>query len=247
MNTRAQKNWDESFDEQIETHSYNTAPVEALVRTASYFLRARYPLEEYKNIKLLEMGCGGGINLIWAAEKGIRVSGIDISPVALDLGRRNLIKSGYSDLVDELVEGSVADTPFEDNSFDIIFESCVFQHLNKQERKKTFNEVKRILRPGGAFVGHMLDRQCSVYEKQKDREDPEDLGTLFLEEEGGSKIHLQNIGIAHFFNKPELEQLLSEFSYVDCCLARYELPQEEAHRRGFKKYIQSMWVVYALK
>ena len=29
LNRKAQKTWDDSFSEQIETHSYNTAPVEA--------------------------------------------------------------------------------------------------------------------------------------------------------------------------------------------------------------------------
>ena len=78
--------WDESFKEQIDQNAYNTAPVEALVRFTSHFLRARFESpEQIKQLKFLEIGCGSGANLIWLAEKGIQPNGIDISQKALGL------------------------------------------------------------------------------------------------------------------------------------------------------------------
>ena len=78
--------WDESFKEQIDQNAYNTAPVEALVRFTSHFLRARFESpEQIKQLKFLEIGCGSGANLIWLAEKGMQPNGIDISQKALDL------------------------------------------------------------------------------------------------------------------------------------------------------------------
>ncbi|WP_417835849.1 class I SAM-dependent methyltransferase [Thalassospira tepidiphila] len=247
MTQNAQKTWDESFEEQIASFSYNTAPVEALARNVAYHLRARYDVEDFRNLHFLEMGCGGGINLIWAAQRGIRVSGVDISPVALELARRNLIKAGYQDRLGDLLLGNVCAPPFSDNSFDGVLESCVFQHLNKEERPKTFNEIHRILKPGGAFFGHMIGTGCTVYQSQKNKCAQDDSGTLNLQEEGGSKYHLQNIGLAHFYEKSELISLLSAFTNVDVSEIRYELPQEEAQRRGYDNYVQSMWSVYAIK
>ncbi len=42
--------------------------------------------------------------------------------------------------------------PFEDASFDAIFSSCAFEHINDFER--ALAEMRRVLRPGGAIVTH---------------------------------------------------------------------------------------------
>ena len=93
--------WETSFQAQIASQAYNTAPVEALIRTVAYYLRARYTQDEEKHLHFLEMGCGAGPNLAWLAHRGMRVSGIDISPTALSfawsisVGRVSRIVSGF--------------------------------------------------------------------------------------------------------------------------------------------------------
>ena len=238
--------WETSFQEQIARGAYNTAPVEALARSASYYLRERYEGKDLSKLHFLEMGCGAGPNLIWLAQKGIRVSGIDISSQAVELCQKNFEHAGLSNKVEQIVEGSVDDVPFPDASFDGIFESCVFQHLDKTTREKTFAEVRRLLKPGGLFVGYMLDAGHTVFQKRQKDQDPNDPGTLVLRE-GGSNIYLTNIGVSHFFRKEEYNELLKGFSVIDPCLATYELPRSEAEKRGYPHYRQSMWIVYAIK
>lgn len=239
--------WDESFEEQIACQSYNTAPVEAVIRSVSYYLRDRYPENESrKNLHFLEMGCGAGPNLVWLAGKGIKISGVDISPIALNLARKNLEKSGFNDRVGSLVETSAASTPFEDKSFDGIIEACVFQHLDKKERTAAFAEIRRLLKPGGVFVGYMLDAGHTVFKAKQSEEVSDDPGTLLLND-GSSKIHLTNLGLCHFFKRQELIDLFPGFTVVDPCLATYYLPREEAKKRGYEEYLQSMWTVYAIR
>lgn len=238
--------WEQSFEEAIARQAFNTAPVEALVRTVSYWLRARYSADQYHELHFLEMGCGAGPNLVWLAQKGIRVSGVDIAQNALALARQNLQFNAKPDRIGRLVECSVAETPFDSGTFDGIVESCVFQHLHRAAREAAFAEVRRLLKPGGIFVGYMLDAGHSSFERMKDKELPDDPGSLFLED-GTSKVHLTNIGLAHFFRRDELGELLSGFSVVDPCLTQYFLPREEAKKRGYEEYLQSMWTVYAVK
>jgi len=238
--------WEESFQEQIALGAYNTAPVEALVRSVSYYLRDRYPDGDYSGLHFAEMGCGAGPNLLWLAQKGTRVSGVDIAPTALDLAKGLLEHNGYGDRVGSLVEASVSDVPIEDESFDGILESCVYQHLAKEDRLAAFAEVDRLTKPGGVFVGHMLEQQHTVFEKHAGEQLPDDPGTLQLEE-GGSKIHLTNIGLSHFFSADEMPGLFPGWSVVDPCLAQYEIPQTEAAKRGYERYLQSMLIVYAIK
>lgn len=240
------RTWENSFAAQIADGAYNTAPVESLVRNAAYYLRARYAPERMGDLHFMEMGCGAGPNLIWLAQKGIKVSGVDISPTALALCEKNLRRAGLGDRIGRLAEGSVADVPFPDGAFDGVFESCVFQHLPRQERERAFAEVARLLRPGGLFIGHMLDRGHTTYRLKKSEELADDAGTLILQD-NRSGYYLTNIGLAHFFDRSEYRDLLKGFSVIDPCLTTYYLPKEEAEKRGYAEYLQSMWIVYAVK
>lgn len=238
--------WEDSFAQQIAERAYNTAPVEAVIRTVSYYLRSRSHEAGRTPLHFLEMGCGAGPNLIWLAQKGMRVSGVDISPTALELARENLKRAGCQDRVGELLEASVTDVPFHDASFDGIIEACVFQHLSRSDRQQAFRQVRRLLKPKGVFVGYMLDAGHSVFQAKQSEQLKDDPGTLMLGD-GSSKFHLTNIGLSHFFRETEFAELLHDFSVIDPCLTTYDLPREEARKRGFDRYLQSMWTVYAVK
>ncbi len=242
----SKRRWEESFSEQVARQAYNTAAVEAVVRTVAYCLRERVSGTDLRRLHFLEMGCGAGPNLVWLAQKGIRVSGVDISPTALRLAAESLERAGVADRVGQLLESSVSRVPLEDESFDGIIEACVFQHLGKADRLRAFGEVRRLLKPGGLFVGYMLGVAHTVFQAKQAEQLPDDPGTLVLAD-GGSRFHLTNIGLSHFFRKEELVGLLEGFFVVDPCAAMYALPAEEAHRRGYAEYVQAMWTVYAIK
>ena len=109
-----EERWDESFKEQIDQNAYNTAPVEALVRFTSHFLRARFESpEQIKQLKFLEIGCGSGANLIWLAEKGMQPNGIDISQKALDLCKYQFQKKHLEYRLGDLKHCSATSLPFE--------------------------------------------------------------------------------------------------------------------------------------
>ena len=98
---------------------------------------------------VLDVGCGGGININRMAEKAKKVYGVDYSIESVKLSRevnRDLIGQGKV----EVLEGDVQSLPFEDNTFDIItaFETVYFW----PNIEKSFGEVKRVLKPGGTFM-----------------------------------------------------------------------------------------------
>ena len=98
---------------------------------------------------ILDVGCGGGININRMAKQAKMVYGVDYSIESVKLSsevNRQEIHDGKV----KVLEGNVAKLPFEDNTFDIVtaFETVYFW----PDIEKCFGEVKRVLKPGGIFL-----------------------------------------------------------------------------------------------
>jgi radical SAM protein with 4Fe4S-binding SPASM domain len=104
---------------------------------------------------IVDLGAGGGIDCFIAAKKlgpKGKVIGIDMTDEMLETARKSAKKVaealGYD--VVEFRAGNIMDMPIEDNSVDLVISNCV---LNLTEDKaKVFDEIYRILKPGGRFI-----------------------------------------------------------------------------------------------
>src|SRR4051794_2683250 len=96
---------------------------------------------------VLEAGCGIGIDGIRFTRAGARYTGMDFSPTAIELARRNFEQQG---LAGRFVLGSITDMPFADRSFDLVYSTGVIHHL--PETRRVVDEIHRVLRPGGRAV-----------------------------------------------------------------------------------------------
>lgn len=98
---------------------------------------------------ILDVGCGGGININRMASQAKKVYGVDYSIESVKLSREVNSEYIHQGKV-EILEGNVQALPFEDESFDIVtaFETIYFW----PDIEKCFGEVKRVLKPGGIFL-----------------------------------------------------------------------------------------------
>lgn len=108
----------------------------------TFFLNIYYKtfINELKKLKIesvLDVGCGEGFILNKLKEEGIGKNheGIDYSKEAVEIGRN--IHPNLS-----LKQGSIYDTGFKDNSFDLVVCTEVLEHL--EESQKALKEVLRI-------------------------------------------------------------------------------------------------------
>ena len=107
--------------------------------------------EMQEDDRVLDIGCGGGATLHRMAEKVTsgHVTGVDYSDVSVETSRRNNEKNISSGKMDVL-EGSVENLPFADDSFDkIITVESFYFWPDPQENLK---EVRRVLKEGGTFL-----------------------------------------------------------------------------------------------
>ncbi len=101
----------------------------------------------YQGKTILEVGCGVGIDLVRFAKGGARVTGVDLSPVALELARQNFAHNGLdADLC--LMNGEALD--FEDDSFDVVYAHGVLQYTANPG--KMVAEIYRVLKTGGEAI-----------------------------------------------------------------------------------------------
>jgi SAM-dependent methyltransferase len=117
--------------------------------------RARYELEPYifefarfdegRGRDVLEIGVGmGADHLEWAKESPRSLTGIDLTPRAIELTRARLDTYG---LTSSLECGDAECLPFPDESFDVVYSWGVLHH--SPDTPRTVAEVYRVLRPGG--------------------------------------------------------------------------------------------------
>lgn len=100
--------------------------------------------------RLLDIGAGyGGSARVIARERGIHVTCLNLSSVQNERNRRMSAQQGLSDLIDTH-DGNFEELPFADASFDQVW--CQDSILHSGRRKRVFEEVNRVLKPGGGFI-----------------------------------------------------------------------------------------------
>lgn len=95
---------------------------------------------------ILDIGCGSGwIEEMLLSRGAKRITGIDVAKDVIRKGKAKKLKNV------KYMVASAIDLPFRKNSFDTIVTSEVIEHIPKNTEQQMFNEIERVLKPGGVF------------------------------------------------------------------------------------------------
>lgn len=167
--------------------------------------------------RVLDIGCGAGLQTMLLARHAGHTTGIDIEPSFIARARRearHLKLRGRVDYDDR----NLHDIAFADATFDHIFSICVLEHIPQHEA--VLAECLRILKPGGS-IHFSVDSLEGIT-------DPELVAS-----------HRRQHKVVQYYRAPQLQQLLEAMGYADVSvqpLFRSELARDlftEGIRRGF--------------
>ncbi|OGM28342.1 hypothetical protein A2962_00665 [Candidatus Woesebacteria bacterium RIFCSPLOWO2_01_FULL_39_61] len=152
--------------------------------------------------KVLDLGCGTGRNLIFMAQNGLSVYGLDNSKTAIKLTKRWL--RGKKLKAKFILQDMGGKLPFKDNFFDAVVSVQVIHHAKIEEIRKIVREIERVLKMQGLiFV---------TVPKFKNQ------GSSFKKIEPNTSIPLDGSekGLPHhYFTKDELKSIFKNFSIAD--------------------------------
>ena len=136
--------WAEDLDYPPELANVPDAAAESFAGVANPFSLGRLEPGE----RVVDLGCGAGTDSLVAAQMvapGGRVTGIDMTPEMLAKARDAAEELGAENV--EFVEGEIEHLPFADGSVDVVISNGVIDLV--PDKDAVFDEIDRVLRPGG--------------------------------------------------------------------------------------------------
>jgi tellurite methyltransferase len=116
-------------------------------------------LDRFRNAgveRVLDLGCGVGRHAVELARQGFAVSALDASPAGLSEARAAAERAGVQ--VDWQLS-KIDPLPYPATQFDLVLSWNVIYHGSGDDTKAAVDEIRRVLRPGGLFLGTFLAKR----------------------------------------------------------------------------------------
>src|SRR5579875_221431 len=105
---------------------------------------------------VLDVGCGEAAISLYLAERGYTTVGIDLSPTAIDLARREAKKRGLTNASFEVAD--ISSFSGYDRRFDTIVDSTLFHSIPVEAREGYQRSIVRAAAPGASYFVLVFDK-----------------------------------------------------------------------------------------
>jgi len=134
----------------------------------------------------LDLGCGTGMKSIYLAQKGFKVTGIDISKTAINIAQENALKSNVK--IEFLVADATDLSFLKDKRFDFILDWANLHGIPEDKRNEYIREVIKHIKRGG-----LLLLRC------------------FAREEKDKNSVMREMGRIYSFSREDIKRLYGEY------------------------------------
>ncbi|MDQ3068137.1 MAG: methyltransferase domain-containing protein [Acidobacteriota bacterium] len=216
-NARVREYWNEHIhDLEITSHPVGSAGFFADLDEYHFdklhHLLRLVPFDGMRGKKVLDVGCGAGVDLLRFVKGGAVGTGVDIASSAIELARKN---AGYQGLDVDLRVADAEQLPFDAATFDLVFAHGVIQYSSDTQR--VVDECRRVLKPGGQAIFQAYNRHSWLNALSK-------LMRVGLEHEGAPVLRK--------FSRAEFSRMLGGFSDVRLVYERF--PVKSRLHKGWK-------------
>jgi SAM-dependent methyltransferase len=95
--------------------------------------------------RVLELGCGSGINAVWLAQQGFDVTGVDITPLAIERARQRAIAAGVTVRFEV---ADVLDLPADYGAIPLFFDRGCYHAVRHIDARGYVRSLLRVTAPG---------------------------------------------------------------------------------------------------
>ncbi len=150
MHTHTHARYIHAFGPAVLTRFYDPL-VRLLLREDAFRSQLVAHLQLAPGQKVLDVGCGTGTLALLAQQRhpGVEVHAIDGDGEVLALAREKAARAGAGVRFERAMAWEL---PYPDGTFDRVASSLMFHHLAADDKRRTAEEILRVLRPGGALL-----------------------------------------------------------------------------------------------
>ena len=109
--------------------------------------------------RVLDVGCGGGLLAEGMARRGACVTGIDLSPGALEVARLHALESGVTVDYRQLAVEELPDS--DHDAFDLV--TCLEMLEHVPDPAQVIQAISGLVRPGGNVVCSTINRNAKAF------------------------------------------------------------------------------------
>jgi SAM-dependent methyltransferase len=164
---------------------------------------------------VLDLGCGVGRHVVYLAERGFRMAGVDISPTGIRLTEEVCSVRQFN------FEGHISDMsvlPWTDETFDAVLSISAIHHHQRQEIVRTLGEVRRVLKPGGLLLADFPCTDTIDYRVMRAQVSAGQIAEVepntFVDQRSGLEHTDDGFLPHHYCDEADLHDLLGPFDII---------------------------------
>ena len=190
--------WDERiYSQEAQLNRY---PYDAVV---SFIFRHAPAERKRTDVRILEVGCGAGNNLWFAAREGFQVAGVDGSTYAIRNARSRFAAEG---LYGDLRVGDFRELPYDEDCFDLAIERAAYACCSFDMARQANLELWRVMKPGACVFMDFYSQAHTSYRSGRMLQD-----RMVTDIRGGS---VQGVGDLCFYDRGMVDTLAAVWTVL---------------------------------